>query len=157
MSLLADGFEVVEGLLPAALLDRLRAEAARLVAGEPPERRTAHRSLGSLIDVARSPLFAELVALPAALARFSAWGYPRPRFTGGYVFDKPAGSGPTFWHQDWYFWDDPVSLSPRPAQVGLLFYLRDTSVENGLETIVWRRGAHSGRIRDSRNRNPRAP
>ena len=34
---------------------------------------------------------------------------------------------------------------------------RHAGVENGLETIVWRRGAHSGRIRDSRNRNPRAP
>ena len=132
MSGLVDsGFEVIDGVVPPPLLEALRHEVVRLVANEPAERLAAHRSLGSLIDVARSALFAELVALPGMLARFAAWGFPHPRFTGGYVFDKPPGSGPTFWHQDWYFWDDPVSARSTPAQVGLLYYLSDTSVSTG--------------------------
>ena len=33
----------------------------------------------------------------------------RPLFSAGFVVSKPPRSPPTFWHQDWWAWDDPAS------------------------------------------------
>jgi hypothetical protein len=130
------GFEVLEGALTPAQVEAGRAEVARLAASEPEERREAHRALGSLISIERSPLFLGWAGFSWTKRFFAARGFEAPRFTGGYLFDKPPGCGASFWHQDWYFWDEPESAAEAPPQLGLLFYLSDATVETGCLKVL---------------------
>ena len=58
------------------------------------------------------------------------------RWISGYVSVKAPHSGPVWWHQDWWCWAHPISFHPEPAQVALLCYLIDTTVENGALRIL---------------------
>ncbi|MCC7386161.1 MAG: phytanoyl-CoA dioxygenase family protein [Deltaproteobacteria bacterium] len=129
--LLERGFTVFPGVLSEAEVSAFRAIADRLVAAQSEEDRRAHRALGSLISIWRAPELAELITHPGAREIFSALGYPAPCFSGGYLLSKPLGPTPTFWHQDWCFWDDPSSEELDPPQIGLLYYLTPTSAGDG--------------------------
>jgi ectoine hydroxylase-related dioxygenase (phytanoyl-CoA dioxygenase family) len=93
--------------------------------------RAAHIATGSLLRVWSDPAFAALIAAPEILAMFAALGFPRPRFSNGYVLSKPPGSPPLFWHQDWWAWNEPLSVTPAIAQLGLIFYLGGAARANG--------------------------
>jgi hypothetical protein len=58
------------------------------------------------------------------------------RWISGYISVKASHSGPVWWHQDWWCWAHPISFQPEPAQVALLCYLVDTTVENGALRIL---------------------
>jgi ectoine hydroxylase-related dioxygenase (phytanoyl-CoA dioxygenase family) len=111
-----------------ALLDRICAE---LVAAQTRERSAAVRSLGSLISVFSRPELGALIADPALLARLEAVGLGDLRFSAGYVLSKEPRGPRTFWHQDWGFWQDPISYQPEPVQACLLFYLIDVDPSRG--------------------------
>ena len=41
-----------------------------------------------------------------------------------------------FWHYDWFAWDDPTVYLLRPQQVFLMYYLVDTTIENGCLRVI---------------------
>jgi ectoine hydroxylase-related dioxygenase (phytanoyl-CoA dioxygenase family) len=41
-----------------------------------------------------------------------------------------------FWHYDWFTWEDPASYAPLPLQVALMYYLVDTTRENGCLRVI---------------------
>jgi hypothetical protein len=53
------------------------------------------------------------------------------RWVSGYFSIKDPGSGPLWWHQDWWCWNHPVTRQAQAAQVALLCYLDDTTVSSG--------------------------
>lgn len=67
-------------------------------------------------------------------------GFDHPTFSSGFIISKPPHSPPLFWHQDWWGWNDPVSYEPLPQQVFLMYYLVDTSRENGCLRLI--EGSH---------------
>ena len=52
---------------------------------------------------------------------------------------------PLFWHQDGILWDDPTSYTDEPVQVFLMYYLVDTSRDNGCLRVI--PGSHRRRHR----------
>lgn len=82
---------------------------------------------GSVTYLARN--IAESRIAEAVIARDLRW-------ISGYVSVKAPHSGPVWWHQDWWCWAHPISFHPEPAQVALLCYLIDTTVENGALRIL---------------------
>jgi hypothetical protein len=56
---------------------------------------------------------------------------PRLLRRSGYVLSKPPGGPPLYWHNDWSFWEDPVSAKAMPSQMFGMVYLCDTSRQNG--------------------------
>ena len=122
------GYRVLEQRLPTSTLERLKAEVARLVALQGEAHAVENVALGSLINLKASPFFLELLDLK--LLPDSA------RFTGGYIFNKPPGAPGGYWHQDWYFWKDPMSRERMPPQIGLLFYLADTDAQSGALRVI---------------------
>lgn len=141
--LVTDGFCLFDNVLDPGMLDRLRATTDRLLDAQTPEQRQAQRSTGSMISVFDDPLFAELVAYPAALAALQSLGMPFPKFSSGYVISKPPPSPALFWHQDWWGWNDPCSYTPLPQQLFLMYYLIDTTPHNGCLRLL--RGTHRKR------------
>ena len=136
-----DGFSIFRNVLDEALLDRLR-EASDASLEEQDERHFAEQvATGSMILVngqfiERFPVFAELIAHPGVLQALARLGFRDPKFGHGRVISKPPHSPPLFWHEDGRFWDDPVSYTPVPIQAFLMFYLTDTTPENGCLRVI---------------------
>ncbi len=128
-----DGFCVFEQVLGDPLLSDLRRLSERLCAAEPAKRR---RSQGTMLSTMVDPKFADLIAWSPALERLAAMGFETPTFTDGYVISKPPRSPRLFWHYDWFAWGDPSAYEPRPLQVFLMYYLSDTSPENGCLRVI---------------------
>lgn len=134
--LLCDGFCCFPNILAPAILDRLRGGTDRLLDAVPAEQANAVRSQGSMLPVTLDPLFAELIALPAALDALRSVEFARPTYTDGYIISKPAGGPRLFWHYDWFAWQDPISYAAAPPQVFAMYYLSDTTRENGCLRVL---------------------
>lgn len=134
--LLRDGFCRFPNILTPNLLDRLHRVTDLLLDAVPHDQAKAVRSQGSMLPVTLDPLFAELIALPAALDALRSLGFARPAYTDGYIISKPAGGPRLFWHYDWFAWEDPISYAASPPQVFAMYYLSDTTRENGCLRVL---------------------
>ena len=143
--LLRDGYCVLEQILSPEMLERVRVASNDLIAAQPAEHFDRYKSTGSMISVYNDPFFAELVAYQPALDALDSLGFPDSRWTSGFVISKPGHSPPLFWHQDWWAWNDPVSYTDLPLQLFLMYYLVDTSIENGCLRVI--AGSHRKRHR----------
>jgi hypothetical protein len=130
------GYCLVPGILPEPLRERLRVVTDTLVARQTAEQSAQFRSQGSMLPITCDPLFAELVALPNALACLREMGFSHPTFSDGYVISKPGHSPRLFWHYDWFAWEDPRSYAPIPSQLFLMYYLSDTTPHNGCLRVI---------------------
>ena len=134
--LIDEGFCVFEKILVGDFLDRVKGTTERLIAEQSKKHFEANLSTGSMISVFSDPIFAELVAHTPALKALADLGYDDPKFSSGYVISKPPQSPPLFWHQDWWGWNDPVSYTELPQQVFLMYYMVDTTKENGCLRLI---------------------
>ncbi len=134
--LLEQGYVVAPDVLSAAMLQRVTDACDAALNALPPEHREAQRSTGSMISVYEDPFFAELVAHAPALRALSDLGFARPAWSSGFIISKPPGGPPLFWHQDWWGWESPHSYTQAPQQFFLMYYLVDTTPENGCLRVV---------------------
>lgn len=126
------GFCVFENVLTPAMVAELKSVTDALLDAVPAADREKFRYQGSNIAVALdNPVLAKLVTWPASLQALARLGFPVPKYWSGYIISKPPHAPPLYWHQDWAFWDDPISAEPEPAQLFLMYYLVDTRRENG--------------------------
>lgn len=134
--LLQDGYCRFENILPPDMIERLRDATEKMLDAQSQQQASATRAQGSLLPTTGDPIFAELVAWPAALDSFRALGWDHPCFSDGYVISKPGHGPRLFWHYDWFAWEDPASYGPLPQQVFAMYYLSDTTPENGCLRVV---------------------
>ena len=136
-----DGFYIFENILDAPLLDRLRRFSDDVLARQDPEHFEQQRTTGSMVLIDwvmayQQPVMAELIAYPNVLAALQQLGFDDPKFGHGRIISKPPHSPPLFWHEDGRFWDDPVSYTTQPIQCFLMYYLTDTTPQNGCLRVV---------------------
>ncbi|MDE0042715.1 MAG: phytanoyl-CoA dioxygenase family protein [Candidatus Poribacteria bacterium] len=136
-----NGFYVFRSLLEPDLIDRLR----RITDGVLDQQDEVHfeqqRAPGSMVmidwDMAyRYDALAELIVHPQMLNGMAQLGFAQPKFGHGRIISKPPHSPRLFWHEDGRFWDDPVSYTPQPIQCFLMYYLVDTTPENGCLRVI---------------------
>jgi hypothetical protein len=140
-----EGYCLCRDVFDTGLIERLRSVTDRLLDAVPTEERERMRYQGSSIPVKyQDPAFSELVGWPGSLDALALLGFEDPKFWAGYILSKPAHGPPLYWHQDWIFWDDPVSADPDPGQLFLMIYLVDTNVFNGCLRVI--PGTHRRRI-----------
>ena len=151
--LIDDGFCIIEGVLPEELLNRFRKETARLCQSASEENQTRFQSQGSMLSAMSHPIFAELIAWRKSINTLKSMGFKHPTFTDGYIISKPPNSPKLFWHYDWFSWDDPTVYLPRPQQVFLMYYLVDTTIENGCLRVIPGSHLHHNELHDNLN-NP---
>ncbi len=132
----SDGFCILENIIDAQMLARLRRVTDVMIARQEAAHFNENRSQGSLISVFEEPFFPQLVAYPPILDALKGLGFDKPRWSSGFVISKPAGSPPLFWHQDARFWDEPISYTPQIIQCFLMIYLVDTSPRNGCLRLI---------------------
>ena len=135
-ALLQEGYCKFENVLSFEMQGNLRQASDRLLDALPREQADALRAQGSLLPTTGAPLFADLIALPEALAALASLGYSHPTFSDGYVISKSGHSPRLFWHYDWFAWEDSYSFGPDPAQLFAMYYLSDTSRTNGCLRVI---------------------
>ncbi len=132
--LIQQGYCLFDKVLDQPMLQRMTQACDCLLAANPP--RPRQRYPGSMLSIFMDPALIELIQWPMALEALSALGYPRPRFLSGYVISKPPRGPALYWHQDWWGWHDPVSYTELPQQLFLMYYLVQTTRENGCLRII---------------------
>ena len=143
--LVRDGFFVFKNILTPEMLDELRTVTGNLLAEAGAGHHEQYRYQGSNISVAyQHDVFARLFAWPAALAGLKQLGFDDPKWMSAYLLSKPPHAPPLYWHQDWWAWDEPCSSSATPPQLFLMYYLTDTTRENGCLRVI--PGTHRKRI-----------
>ena len=94
-----------------------------------------NRARGSIVPYSETyphPAFTELQVHPGALAVLSRLAFDRPKVTGADSCSASSPhSPPLHWHQDGLLWDQPISYTDQPQQYILMYYLVDTSRDNG--------------------------
>ena len=129
--LIDEGFCVLEEMLDAGTLRRTRDVAMKAVRGLSEEQLEANRSPGTLINSNDHPGLAECVGNRRALAALEAMGFGGSKFWKAVIISKPGPSPRLYWHQDCMWWDDPRAYSDYSPMIFLMYYLDDTSRENG--------------------------
>ncbi len=144
--LLRDGVCVIPRVLDPETLGRVQSHARSIVSGLSDEHRRAHRSTGSMVANRHLPSLAELIAWPPTLDVLARLGFDDVRFARAYLISKPPHSPPLFWHQDCTMWSgEPRAYSDLPPQLFAMYYLTDTSPENGCLRVI--PGSHRKRHR----------
>jgi hypothetical protein len=129
--LIDEGYCVLEDMLDAGTLRHTREVAMAAVLGLSEEQLEATRSPGTLIDSNDHPGLAECVGNPKALAALEAMGFGGSKFWKAVIISKPGPSPRLYWHQDCMWWDDPRAYSDYSPMIFLMYYLDDTTRENG--------------------------
>src|SRR5882757_6160021 len=127
------GFVVLPGLLSAVCLRQARVAADRAVAA--PDGLSCERPNNTLVPLRwDSPLVELMLGESDRIAE--AVEARDLRWISGYVSVKDPHSPPLWWHQDWWAWDHPVSFQREAAQVAVLCYLSDTTVDTGALRVI---------------------
>ena len=134
--LIEDGFCVFESILDPDMVKRVTDASDRLLDQQDEDHFAANKSTGSMVCVWDDPSFSELISWDPARAAHRSMGFERMTFSTGFVISKPPHSPPLFWHQDWWGWDDPHSYSAEPQQTFFMYYLIDTTPENGCLRLI---------------------
>lgn len=140
-----DGFCLLENIIDATMLTRLRELTDDVIARQEAAHFARNRAQGSLIRATEDPFMARLIAYPPILEALARLGFPDPKFGSGFIISKPPKSPPLFWHQDARFWNDPISYTQRTIQCFLMIYLVDTTPHNGCLRLI--PGSHLKRHR----------
>ena len=144
LQLQQQGFCIVPGMAPPALIEHTRACAERAIAAQDEERLARTRSPGTLIDSDGYPELADLIGNPAALDELHRMGFTDIKFWKAVIISKPPGGPRLYWHQDCMLWQDPRSYSEVPGMIFLMYYLEDTSRHNGCLRLL--PGSHRRRL-----------
>lgn len=126
-----EGYCLFPGLLGSEMLAYLRRETDLLIANQTAEERKIQKSTGSMIQSGKAPALAPLIAYRPALEALESLGFRDNRFWTGYIISKPGPSPQLFWHQDCTMWNDPRALGLPSPMLFLMYYLVDTTPENG--------------------------
>ena len=136
--LLRDGFCVFENVLDPEMVARLNHMSEWTIAQEDPAHFERHRAQGCIIPYWKypHPAFTEVITHPRALSALAELGFDHPKVWSGFVISKPPSGPPLYWHQDGVLWNHPISYTDRPQQYFLMYYLVDTTPENGCLRLI---------------------
>lgn len=131
-----DGCTIFPGFLSPQKLSDLKNVSKNILENLDEEHRERFKSNGSLCNFADHPEFADIISNPNTVSLLKAFGGKDPKWIAGYLISKPPGGPPLFWHQDWWGWDEELSYEDAPTQLFFMYYLVDTTIENGCLRVI---------------------
>lgn len=126
-----NGYCVVPNVLDESLLAQLRKTFS--------DERLAQKSTDNFSSAGgffvldyTDPTVVNLLTLPTMFATLQAMGFASPKVHSYYVSTKPPHAAGLSWHSDlFYEWSQP-----EPAELFLIYYLSDTTPNNGCLRVV---------------------
>lgn len=129
--LIENGFCILNDILDSDVINRTREISMNSVLGLSGEQLADAKAAGSLINSDDEPGLAECVGNPRAVSALEAMGFGDVKFWKAVIISKPPHGPRLYWHQDCMMWDDPRAYSDYSPMIFLMYYLDDTSRENG--------------------------
>ena len=127
-----DGFVVIPQVLSQELVAELNAVSDELVKDDRYKHLQEDEYTGSLIPVTKHEAFAKLIAHAGALDVLRDLQLAGDiRWMSGFLISKPPRSPSLGWHQDGWYWNDECAYQAKPAQIFAMYYLTDTTLDNG--------------------------
>ena len=126
-----EGYCILENVADEALLERTRDCVNHAIATLDVDQLTRNVSPGTLIDSGPHPELAGIVGNPTALKALNDMGLQNSKFWKAVIISKPSAGPRLYWHQDCLMWQDPRSYSDIPPMIFLMYYMEDTTRENG--------------------------
>lgn len=143
--IIQDGYCIIENIISKEFLQTLREDSEQLIANyEQPDHTKYH---GHHLQVLgeNNPSIQKLLKWQPTLNVLEEMGFGDFEVPKGItILTKDPEAPPLFWHQDCYYWNDPISCAPWPQHLFMKYYLSDTSPENGCLKII--PGTHCRRI-----------
>lgn len=131
-----EGYCILKNVAHNALLEHARTCVNLAIASQHSEDSTRVRSPGTLIAAEQHPGLAGLIGNPIALQALDEMGLPGSKFWKAVIISKPPGGPRLYWHQDCLMWQDARSYSAIPPMIFLMYYLEDTTRENGCLRVL---------------------
>ena len=135
--MIRDGFCAIDNILTEEFLQELRDESERLIANYVQPDHTRYHGHHILVAGKDNTLIQKLLEWHPTLNALEEMGFGD--FTGARgitILTKDPGAPPLYWHQDWYYWNDPISCAPWPQHIFMKYYLTDTKPENGCLKVI---------------------
>ncbi len=126
-----DGFLLLEAYLDSTELRQLR-DLVEAKLASPSHEETCKRPHNTLVPLRWNDPALGLIASERR-GKFLADALQADdlKWISAYISVKEPHSPPSWWHQDWWCWDHPVTYLRATTQVAVLVYLADTSADNG--------------------------
>jgi ectoine hydroxylase-related dioxygenase (phytanoyl-CoA dioxygenase family) len=130
-SLVGDGYCVVSNVLDATMLNRLRKRFSDTSLS-----RTSRENFGDsgafVVADYHDPVMVDLLAWAKTFTILTESGFAAPKLHNFYVSTKPPGAQALAWHSDLFYKYE----KPEPAELFLIYYLQDTTPQNGCLRVV---------------------
>lgn len=125
------GYCVVSDVLTNSMLETLRHRFSETRLAD-----TSNENFGDsggfLIADYNDPVMVKLLTWPPTLEILASFGFVAPKLHNFYVSTKPPQAKALAWHSDLFYRYD----KPEPAELFLIYYLQDTSPQNGCLRVV---------------------
>jgi len=150
--LFKDGYCIVPGILDTTMVAALSEHfSAATLAGESED--NFGEAGAFIVADYNNPLLVDLLTHPKTMDALAHLGYPTPKLHSYYVSTKPPGAEALPWHSDLFYSYD----KPEPPELFLLYYLQDTTPENGCLRVVpgshlWPQQKRTAQTHDIRER-----
>ena len=143
-----NGFIIFKNILEENHLKGLREFSDDVLNQQDEKHFKVNHTTGSMamIDwemVKKYKVLGNLVVHAKIKSELSEMGFLEPKFGHGRIISKPPKSPRLFWHEDGRFWNDPVSYTNQPIQCFIMYYLTNTSRNNGCLRVI--PGSHNKR------------
>lgn len=127
-----DGYLVLRDAVNSSLINDLQKTSNNIIKRIKGDPRHNHGNLGVIQDINFSEdAYFSLITNEIIGFLFKKIGISDYKYWCGYLISKELGCNPTYWHQDWVFWDNDCSYKSEPYHVNLMFYLSPTNADNG--------------------------
>ncbi len=130
------GFFVFKNVLEHEQIKNLQQQINACIKNESPESLKHLRSLGSLTKLGNFDWLIQLWSDRSALNILESLGAKSIRYSDSYLFHKFPENLATFWHQDWWCWNESQSYADAAPQIGLLYFLQDTTDKNAALRVI---------------------
>ena len=135
--LLRDGVCVISNVLDTRMLRWVQSYARSIASGLSDKHRREQKSTGSMVANRDLPGLVDLFDWPKTFEVLDSLGFNDVKFCRAYLISKPPHSPKLFWHQDCTMWSgDPRTYSQITPQLFAMFYLTDTSPNNGCLRVI---------------------
>jgi ectoine hydroxylase-related dioxygenase (phytanoyl-CoA dioxygenase family) len=125
------GYCVVPDVLDTSLLDALRQRFSDQNLGQTNSENFGNSGAFVVADY-HDPIMVELLTWPKTLKALKGMGFPEPKLHNFYVSTKPPQAEALPWHSDLFYEYEKEA----PSELFLIYYLGDTTPENGCLRVV---------------------
>ena len=119
-ALISDGYLHIKNAIPTPFISDLYEYSTRILPTPSAKEKYRSLSIGQLINLEKHDYYLPLILHQAILTPFNQLNFHDIKFGNGYIVNKYPQSPASFWHNDWWQWQDPISYSDAIPQIGVL-------------------------------------